>query len=117
MTEDAASYLDDSIEAARKIERYTAGVSYEEFCDDEKTVDAVLRNFEVIGEAAKNVPEDVQQEYPDVPWREMAGMRDKLIHGYMTIDLEIVWATVENDIPSLLTQLETVRAAIDDSGT
>jgi uncharacterized protein with HEPN domain len=109
--------LDDSIEAARKIERYTAGLSYEEFCDDEKTVDAVLRNFEVIGEAAKNVPEDVQQEYPDVPWREMAGMRDKLIHGYMTIDLEIVWATVENDIPSLLTQLETVRAAIDDSGT
>ncbi|MFB6229092.1 MAG: DUF86 domain-containing protein [Halobacteriales archaeon] len=60
---------------------------YEEFVEDKKTVDAVLRNFEVIGEAAKNVPEETRREYSHVPWAEMAGMRDKLIHGYATIEL------------------------------
>jgi uncharacterized protein with HEPN domain len=102
-------YLEDIIEAAEKIDRYTSGMTYEEFADDDKTVDAVLRNFEVIGEAAKNVPDDVQQEYQHVPWSEMAGMRDKLIHGYATIELEIIWTTVEDDVPMLREQLEAVR--------
>ena len=102
-------YLDDIHEAARKIERYTTEMTYEEFVDDERTVDAVLRNFEVIGEAAKNVPDDVRQEYPELPWTEMAGMRDKLIHGYASIELEIVWTTVQDEIPTLIPRIEAVQ--------
>lgn len=72
-------------------------------------VDAVLRNFEVIGEAAKNVPVEVREAFDDVPWSEMAGMRDKLIHGYATIELEIIWETVEAEIPQVRQRMQTVR--------
>ena len=84
-------------------------MEYDEFSEDPKTIDAVLRNFEVIGEAAKNIPEDVRREYSDVPWSEMAGMRDKLIHGYATIDLQIVWTTIQEEIPALASQIKSVR--------
>ena len=94
MTE-VLDYLDDILDSVKKIERYTRGMTYEEFIEDPKTVDAVLRNFEVIGEAAKNVPDDIRHKYEDVPWSEMAGMRDKLIHGYATVELQIVWATIQ----------------------
>lgn len=111
MTE-VLDYLDDILDAAEKIERFTAGMSYEEFADDPKTSDAVLRNFEVIGEAAKNVPGEIRREYDDVPWSEMAGMRDKLIHGYATVELRIVWTTAQEEIPALLPQIESVRDEI-----
>lgn len=113
MTE-VLDYLDDIVEAAEKIERYTERMDYEEFASDEKTVDAVLRNFEVIGEAAKNVPDEIYREYNDVPWSEMAGMRDKLIHGYATIELRIVWMTVKEEIPTLIPQIRTVREELRD---
>lgn len=106
-------YLDDILEAVEKIERFTNGMEYDEFTEDPKTVDAVLRNFEVIGEAAKNIPEDVRREYDDVPWSEMAGMRGKLIHGYATIDLQIVWTTIQEEIPALASQIESVRNEFD----
>lgn len=112
MTE-ALDYLDDILDAVEKIERFTANMNYKEFIEDEKTVDAVLRNFEVIGEAAKNVPESVREEYSEVPWSEMAGMRDKLIHGYASIELEIVWMTVEEEIPMLEPQIENVRTDLE----
>ena len=108
MTE-VLDYLDDILDSVKKIERYTRGMTYEEFIEDPKTVDAVLRNFEVVGEAAKNVPDDIRQEYNDVPWSEMAGMRDKLIHGYATVELQIVWATIQEEIPNLATQIESAR--------
>lgn len=110
MTDSASDYLDDIIEAAKKIQRFTKGMTVESFREDEMAVDAVLRNFEVIGEAAKNVPDDVQREYDDVPWSEMAGMRDKLIHGYADVDLDIVWTTIDRDLPELTKQVERVRA-------
>ena len=113
MTE-VLDYLDDIVEAAEKIERYTEGMDYEEFVSDEKTADAVLRNFEVIGEATKNVPDEIYREYDDVPWSEMAGMRDKRIHGYATIELRIVWMTVEEEIPTLIPQIRTVREELTD---
>jgi len=106
-------YLEDIVEGAEKIERFTDDMAYEEFERDEKTVDAVLRNLEVIGEAAKNVPEDVRREYSEIPWAEMAGMRDKLIHGYATIELEIVWTTVQEDVPELVPALEAVMDDLD----
>jgi uncharacterized protein with HEPN domain len=112
MTE-VLDYLDDILEAVDKIERFTDGMDYAEFVEDSKTVDAVLRNFEVIGEAAKNIPEDVRQEYGDVPWSEMAGMRDKLIHGYATVELQIVWTTIQEELPTLGPQIESVRDELE----
>ena len=109
MTRDDRDHLDDVLEAIAKIERFIEGMTYERFIEDEKTVDAVLRNFEVIGEAAKNVPEDVRHVNPEVPWSEMADMRDKLIHGYATVELRIVRTTVQEELPSLAPQIEDVR--------
>lgn len=80
-------YLEDIIDAVDSIEEYTSELTYEAFVKDKKTVDAVVRNFEIIGEASKNIPEKVRMEYPSVPWRDMAGMRDRLIHGYFGLTL------------------------------
>lgn len=88
MTRDLRLFLDDIIEAITKIEGYTQGQSFDEFYQDSKTVDAVIRNFEVIGEATKNIPDDVRVNYPQIPWKEMAGMRDKLIHEYFGVNLK-----------------------------
>lgn len=106
-------YPNDILDGVEKIKRYTREMTYEEFVDDSKTVDAVLRNFEVIGEAAKNVPDEIRQEYDDVPWSEMTGMRDKLIHGYATVELQIVWTTIQEEVPTLGAQIESVRDEIE----
>jgi uncharacterized protein with HEPN domain len=110
---DVLDYLEDILEGVEKISRFTNGISYDEFVDDPKTVDAVLRNFEVIGEATKNVPDDIRKEYADVPWSEMAGMRDKLIHGYATVELRIVWETIQEEIPALRTQIKSIRTELE----
>jgi len=109
MTEEWVIYLEDILEAVEKIEKFTSDLSYQEFVEDEKTVDAVLHNFEVIGEAAKNVPQGIREKYDKLPWTEMAGMRDKLIHGYATIDLEIIWKTVTSDVPELRLQVKNLQ--------
>jgi len=106
-------YLDDILDGVEKIKRYTQEMTYEEFVEDPKTVDAVLRNFEVIGEAAKNVPDDIRQEYDDVPWSEMAGMRHKLIHGYATVELQIIWTTIQEEVPALGAQITSVRDELE----
>jgi uncharacterized protein with HEPN domain len=80
MKRDYKLYLDDMLEAISKIERYTEGLSYEQFRKDEKTIDAVITNFAIIGEAAKHIPAKIKKHYPEIPWKEMAGMRDKLVH-------------------------------------
>jgi uncharacterized protein with HEPN domain len=106
-------YLDDIPDGVEKIKRYTREMTYEEFVEDPKTVDTVLRNFEMIGEAAKNIPDDIRQEYDDVPWSEMAGMRDMLIHGYATVELQIIWTTIQEEVPALGAQIESVRDEIE----
>ena len=94
-------YIEDILTSIKKIKRYTAGMSFGDFIRNEKTIDAVLRNLEIIGEAAKNVPEEIRQKYPQIPWKEIAGMRDRLIHAYFGVDLEIVWQTIVSDLPKL----------------
>ena len=80
---------------------FVGDMPIEKFVEDRKIVNAVIRSLEIVGEAAKKVPADVRQDYPDVPWKEIAGMRDKLIHEYFGVDLDIIWETVQNDLSAL----------------
>lgn len=105
---DLEVYLQDIIDASEKILRYTEDMELKEFRSDEKTKDAVLRNLEVIGEAAKKLPTDFREKRSDVNWRAIAGMRDKLIHEYFGVSSEIVWETVKHDIPNLKKFVEEI---------
>ncbi|MBI2872529.1 MAG: DUF86 domain-containing protein [Chloroflexi bacterium] len=91
-----------------KVKEFIADMPFDEFARDEKTNFAVFRALEVIGEAAKQVPAAVRRRHPDVPWRRMAGMRDRLIHGYFGVDLEIVWETATRLVPELRPRLAEV---------
>ncbi|PQP34871.1 DUF86 domain-containing protein [Desulfobacteraceae bacterium SEEP-SAG9] len=93
--------IDDIIEAIGKIERYTRGIDFDKWLQDEKTVDAVIRNIEVIGEASTHLPIEIQEQYKDIPWSLMKGIRNVVAHEYFGIDLEIVWKTVKEDLPVL----------------
>ncbi len=93
-------YLHNIYECIEKIERYTRA-GEDVFRNDEKTQDAVLRNFEVIGEAAKRVSEPLRAKHSDVPWRQVSGLRDILIHQYEGVDLDEVWGIVKKDLPSI----------------
>ena len=94
-------YLSDILEAISDLNYFVAGMNFETFSSDKKTVNAVIRSLEVIGEAVKKLPISVRDEYPDIPWAEIAGMRDKLIHEYFGVDIEIVWETVKGDLSGL----------------
>jgi len=94
-------YLNDILESIANIHEFTTEISCPEFIADKKTSLAVIRCLEIIGEAAKKIPADMRTQYPDLPWAAIAGMRDKLIHDYFGVDLEIVWTTVTDDLALL----------------
>ena len=95
-------YVNDIIDSINDIQQFIGAQSFDAFVKDRKTYNAVIRSIEIIGEAAKNIPESIKKNNNDLPWKQMVGMRDKLIHGYFGIDNEILWKTVQVDIPSLL---------------
>jgi uncharacterized protein with HEPN domain len=101
MTKEYGDYVYDIFEAMNDISDFVAGISFEEFSDDKKTVNAVIRSLEVIGEAAKRIPREFRINYPDIPWKKMTAMRDKLIHHYAGVDLEIVWVVITQEIKPL----------------
>ena len=94
-------YLKDIFEAMVAAQAFVEGMSFDAFVGDDKTASAVVRKLEIIGEATKNVPEVIRQKSPQMPWRDMAGMRDRIIHAYFDVNYSIVWETVENRIPLL----------------
>jgi uncharacterized protein with HEPN domain len=98
----------DILECIDKIRRYTKGYTFDDFQDDQKTIDSVLRNLEIIGEAARHVPTEIQAYYPDLPWAEMLTMRNIVIHEYHGVNLQIIWQTVKEDLPRLVSPLKRI---------
>jgi uncharacterized protein with HEPN domain len=101
-------FVMDILESINKIEKYIEGLNYEQFVKDEKTKDAVVRNLEIIGEAANQIPKEIQQKFSNVPWAQIIAMRNRMIHGYFAIDYRIVWDIVKIDIPLLKKELELI---------
>jgi uncharacterized protein with HEPN domain len=101
-------FLIDIMKAAEDIESFTTGMSFEEFVDDDKTISAVLYKFAIMGEATKMLPDQVRAQYPDIPWRSIAGLRDKVIHGYIGVDYELLWETIELKLPAVIKGLKSI---------
>ncbi len=109
MQRDYRLYVDDIIDAIRKIEEYTKGMSFGDFEGNSLVADAVTRNLEIIGEAVKNIPEEVKKKHPEVEWKKIAGLRDIITHGYFGIDLKIVWDIVENKVTELKDNISKIK--------
>lgn len=105
---DCKLYLKDILEAMEAIEKFMEGVDFDKFQIDDKTSSAVVRKLEIIGEAAKQVPDYITQRYPEIPWKEMAGMRDRLTHFYFGIDYKLVWITIKERIPQIIPLIKKI---------
>ena len=101
-------FLKDIELSTNKIINYTSDMNFQLFRNDPKTIDAVERNFEIIGEAVKNLPEEIKNNYPNVPFKQIAGMRDKLIHDYFGVDYEIIFKTIKDKLPDFKIQIEKI---------
>jgi uncharacterized protein with HEPN domain len=108
MKRDISIYIKDALENIERIEIFINGMDYDDFANDEKTNYAVIRCIEIIGEAVKHIPHLFREKYPEIPWKDMAGMRDKVIHFYFGVNLESVWLTASKDIPEIKPLLEKV---------
>ena len=98
-------FLEDILESIERIEKYAQGKTEDEFLDNYEKQDAIMKRLEVIGEAVKNIPKEVKNKHPQIQWKEIAGMRDKLIHEYFGVIMERVWDTAKNDVPKLKKQI------------
>jgi len=108
MLRDFNIFLIDILQAVKRIEDYTKKLSFEEFCENQLVQDGVIRNLEIIGEAVKHLPKDVQKKYPNVEWKKIAGLRDILIHAYFGVDRDIVWDVITNKIPDFKKQISII---------
>jgi uncharacterized protein with HEPN domain len=113
---DYVDYLTDIVQAATKATAFVRGMIFEQFESDDRTLFAVVRALEIVGEAAKRIPESMRTQHPAVPWSSMAGMRDKLIHEYFGVNQEVVWKTVTEDLPPIIPILQHVLSAVSAEG-
>jgi len=114
MSRNITLYVKDILQNMLEAEEFLEGMSYEQFISDKRTLNAVLRSIEVIGEAAKNIPDEIRVKYPDIPWKEMAGMRDKVIHFYFGVDKEVIWFVVKDRVPTIRPLIERTLREIQD---
>ena len=110
MPRDYRVYLDDILEAIGWVQNYSSGLSYDSFQSDRRTVDAVVRNLEIVGEAVKQIPQDIRARHPEIDWKKIAGLRDILIHNYFGIDLEVIWDILENKLTPLQEAITQILA-------
>lgn len=113
MKKDPKIFIEHILESIARIEEYTEEITKDEFLSSGKIQDAVIRRIEVIGEAVKNIPDEIKQKYSNIPWRKIAGTRDILIHEYFGVDLELTWKVVKEDIPNLKKRILKVREDLE----
>ncbi len=106
-------FVQDILDSIDDTGNFIEGMGFEDFIKDKKTIYSVVRAIEIIGEATKNIPEQIKKKYSEVPWKKMAGMRDRLAHGYFGVDLEILWGTAKEDVPQLKTLVSKVLEDMD----
>lgn len=117
MKRDYTLFIKDILKAIVNIEEFIQNVHFEEFCKDEKTQSAVVWQIQIIGEATKNIPATIRDKYPEIPWRYMARIRDKIAHFYFGIDYEIVWDVVRNKLPEIKPSIDKILQNMDDHNT
>jgi uncharacterized protein with HEPN domain len=105
MPRDFNIYLEDILECINKINQYISGLNFHGFSNDEKTIDAVIRNLEIIGEASRNIPNEIRNKHPEIKWRGIIGLRNILIHEYYSLTLKIIWDILNNELPVLYEQI------------
>jgi uncharacterized protein with HEPN domain len=108
--------LADIVSAINKIEHYTSGFTREQFLEDERTSDAVVRNLEIIGEATRQLPDEYKQQHSSIPWTQMAGLRNRIVHAYFGIDLDIIWSIIQDDLIRLREQAQTLLDEMNQIG-
>ena len=101
-------FIEDIKKSIAKIDEFVGDMDFKDFVSDEKTSSAVVRKLEIIGEATKNVPKEIRQKYKELPWSDMARMRDKIIHSYFVVDYEVVWKTIKERLPELKPKIDTI---------
>jgi uncharacterized protein with HEPN domain len=114
MKRDCKLFLKDIVSAMDSIDEFVSGLTIEEIRKDDKTASAVIRKFEVIGEATKHIPETLRRKHPEVPWKSMSGMRDRLVHAYFGVDYKLVWDAIKTEIPSLKPKLRKILTGLGD---
>ena len=98
--------FEDIIESINKIEEYSGNLTFEDFAQTPLVIDAVVRNIEIIGEASKNIPEEIQNKFTDIPWQKMKGIRNRIVHEYFSVDISIIWFITQNELDSLKNSLQ-----------
>jgi len=109
MNKNDLAYIDHIFDCIRKIQQFSKGFNQKKFSEDELVQDAIIRNIEVIGEASKKISADTKKTYYKIPWKEITGMRDKLIHDYLGVDTKVLWKTIKEDIPALKRLLKEIK--------
>jgi|SRR6056297_1144215 len=105
---DSRLLLEDILDSAKKIKQYTADLEFEAFLADDKTVDAVVRNFEIIGEAANRLSQEIKDKYPEIEWNRIRGFRNRIVHDYFGIDYRIVWTIIETYLDGLIDNIKSI---------